>query len=124
MEQYKQEFIEFMVESDVLKFGDFTLKSGRKSPFFMNAGAYVTGSQLSRLGEYYAKAIHASYGDDFDVLLDQLTRVFHLQLLLLRLIQDCMVRKSSIAVTVRKRRITVLIRVAFLVTSQLMVTVL
>ena len=42
MEQYKQEFIEFMVESDVLKFGDFTLKSGRKSPFFMNAGAYVT----------------------------------------------------------------------------------
>ena len=68
MEQYKQEFIEFMVESDVLKFGDFTLKSGRKSPFFMNAGAYVTGSQLMRLGEYYAKAIHDTYGDDFDVL--------------------------------------------------------
>ena len=68
MEAYKQEFIEFMVESDVLKFGDFTLKSGRKSPFFMNAGAYVTGSQLKRLGEYYAKAIHDTYGDDFDVL--------------------------------------------------------
>lgn len=68
MEQYKKEFIEFMVESDVLKFGDFTLKSGRKSPFFMNAGAYVTGSQLKRLGEYYAKAIHDNYGDDFDVL--------------------------------------------------------
>jgi len=68
MEQYKQEFIEFMVESDVLKFGDFTLKSGRKSPFFMNAGAYVTGSQLHRLGQYYAKAIHSTYGDDFDVL--------------------------------------------------------
>ena len=68
MEQYKQEFIEFMVESDVLKFGEFTLKSGRKSPFFMNAGAYVTGSQLMRLGEYYAKAIHDNYGDDFDVL--------------------------------------------------------
>ena len=68
MEQYKQEFIEFMVESDVLKFGEFTLKSGRKSPFFMNAGAYVTGSQLMRLGEYYAKAIHDTYGDDFDVL--------------------------------------------------------
>lgn len=68
MEQYKQEFIEFMVESDVLKFGDFTLKSGRKSPFFMNAGAYVTGTQLRRLGEYYAKAIHDSYGLDFDVL--------------------------------------------------------
>ncbi|MBO5373780.1 MAG: orotate phosphoribosyltransferase [Lachnospiraceae bacterium] len=68
MEAYKSEFIEFMVESDVLKFGDFTLKSGRKSPFFMNAGAYVTGSQLMRLGEYYAKAIHDNYGDDFDVL--------------------------------------------------------
>ena len=68
MEAYKQEFIEFMVESDVLKFGDFTLKSGRKSPFFMNAGAYVTGTQLMRLGEYYAKAIHENYGDDFDVL--------------------------------------------------------
>ena len=69
MEAYKKEFIEFMVESEVLKFGDFTLKSGRKSPFFMNAGAYVTGSQLSRLGEYYAKAIHDHYGTDFDVLL-------------------------------------------------------
>ena len=68
MEAYKSEFIEFMVESDVLKFGDFTLKSGRKSPFFMNAGAYVTGSQLKKLGEYYAKAIHDNYGDDFDVL--------------------------------------------------------
>ncbi len=68
MEQYKQEFIEFMVDSQVLKFGEFTLKSGRKSPFFMNAGAYVTGSQLRKLGEYYAKAIHDAYGDDFDVL--------------------------------------------------------
>lgn len=68
METYKKEFIEFMVESNVLKFGDFTLKSGRKSPFFMNAGAYVTGSQLKRLGEFYAKAIHQAYGDDFDVL--------------------------------------------------------
>lgn len=68
MEQYKQEFIEFMVESEVLKFGEFTLKSGRKSPFFMNAGAYVTGAQLRRLGEYYAKAIHENFGDDFDVL--------------------------------------------------------
>lgn len=68
MEQYKKEFIEFMVESQVLKFGEFTLKSGRKSPFFMNAGAYVTGTQLKRLGEYYAKAIHDNYGLDFDVL--------------------------------------------------------
>lgn len=68
MEQYKQEFIEFMVASQVLKFGEFTLKSGRKSPFFMNAGAYVTGEQLERLGEYYAKAIYDKYGLDFDVL--------------------------------------------------------
>ena len=68
MEQYKQEFIEFMVDCKVLKFGDFTLKSGRKSPFFMNAGGYVTGYQLRKLGEYYAKAIHDNYGDDFDVL--------------------------------------------------------
>lgn len=68
MEAYKQEFIEFMVDSKVLKFGDFTLKSGRKSPFFMNAGGYVTGSMLKKLGEYYAKAIHDTYGDDFDVL--------------------------------------------------------
>jgi len=68
MEQYKQEFIDFMVEANVLKFGDFTLKSGRKSPFFMNAGAYVTGSQLRKLGQYYARAIHDHYGLDFDVL--------------------------------------------------------
>ncbi len=67
MERYKEEFIQFMVESDVLKFGDFTLKSGRKSPFFMNAGAYVTGSQLMRLGEFYAKAVHEAYGTEFDV---------------------------------------------------------
>ena len=67
MEQYKKEFIDFMVECQVLKFGSFTLKSGRQSPFFMNAGAYVTGGQLARLGEYYAKAIHDNFGDDFDV---------------------------------------------------------
>ena len=68
MEQYKSEFIQFMVDSKVLKFGEFTLKSGRKSPFFMNAGGYLTVSQLKKLGEYYAKAIHDKYGDDFDVL--------------------------------------------------------
>lgn len=68
METYKKEFIEFMVDCGVLKFGEFTLKSGRKSPFFMNAGLYVTGAQLEKLGEYYAKAIHDNYGTDFDVL--------------------------------------------------------
>ena len=68
MEQYKKDFIDFMVECNVLKFGSFTLKSGRKSPFFMNAGAYTTGYQLARLGEFYAKAIHDNFGDNFDVL--------------------------------------------------------
>ncbi|MBP5304524.1 MAG: orotate phosphoribosyltransferase [Lachnospiraceae bacterium] len=68
MEDYKKEFVDFMVDSGCLKFGEFTLKSGRKSPFFMNAGAYVTGTQLAKLGEYYAKAIHENFGDDFDVL--------------------------------------------------------
>ena len=68
MQEYKQQFIDFMVESQVLKFGSFTLKSGRQSPFFMNAGAYQTGSQLIRLGEFYARAIHDRYGLDFDVL--------------------------------------------------------
>ena len=68
MEAYKEEFIRFMVDSQVLKFGEFTLTSGRKSPFFMNAGAYVTGTQLRKLGEYYAKAIHDNFGLDFDVL--------------------------------------------------------
>jgi len=67
MEQYKKDFIDFMVECNALKFGSFTLKSGRKSPFFMNAGAYVTGGQLKRLGEFYAKAVHDNFGDDFDV---------------------------------------------------------
>lgn len=67
MEQYKKDFIDFMVECNVLKFGSFTLKSGRQSPFFMNAGAYVTGKQLLKLGEFYAKAIHDNFGDDFDV---------------------------------------------------------
>ena len=68
MEEYKKNFINFMVDSHVLKFGEFTLKSGRKSPFFMNAGAYKTGSQLIKLGEYYARAINDKYGLDFDVL--------------------------------------------------------
>lgn len=68
MEQYKQDFIQFMVDCDVLRFGEFILKSGRKSPFYMNAGLYVTGEQLEKLGQFYAKAIHDNYGDDFDVL--------------------------------------------------------
>lgn len=68
MEQYKKEFIEFMVESGVLTFGDFVTKSGRKTPFFINTGNYTTGKQLKKLGEYYAKAIHDNFGSDFDIL--------------------------------------------------------
>ena len=68
MEQYKKEFIDFMVECEVLRFGDFVTKSGRQTPFFVNTGFYRTGTQLRRLGEYYAKAIEAKFGADFDVL--------------------------------------------------------
>lgn len=68
MEKYKQEFIEFMVECNVLKFGDFVTKSGRKTPFFINTGFYKTGGQLRKLGQYYAKAIEQAYGVDFDIL--------------------------------------------------------
>ena len=68
MEQYKKDFIEFMVDCEVLKFGDFVTKSGRKTPFFVNAGFYRTGAQLRRLGGYYAQAINEKFGLDFDVL--------------------------------------------------------
>ena len=68
METYKKEFIEFMVDCNVLKFGDFVTKSGRKTPFFVNTGFYRTGAQLRRLGAYYAEAINEAFGTDFDVL--------------------------------------------------------
>lgn len=68
LKAYKEDYIKFMVESGALSFGDFVLKSGRRSPFFMNAGAYTTGSQLSTLGEFYAAAIYSTFGDDFDLL--------------------------------------------------------
>lgn len=66
MEQYKHDFIEFALSRNVLKFGEFTLKSGRKSPYFFNAGLFNTGADLARLGEFYAAAIQAS-AVDFDV---------------------------------------------------------
>ena len=68
MEAYKKEFIEFMVDCNVLKFGDFVTKSGRKTPFFVNTGCSRTGAQLRRLGAYYAEAINEAFGTDFDVL--------------------------------------------------------
>ena len=108
MEQYKQEFIEFMVDSQVLKFGEFTLKSGRKSPFFMNAGGYVTGSQLKKLGEYYAKA--PSMQNTAMILMsfsDLHIREFLSVLLLLLPSANYMAKRSVTALTVRKRRIMV-----------------
>ncbi len=68
MERYKEEFIEFMVDCQVLKFGDFVTKSGRQTPFFINTGFYRSGAQLSKLGKYYAKAIENTFGFDFDIL--------------------------------------------------------
>lgn len=68
MEQYKEDFIHFMVDSGVLTFGDFTTKSGRRTPFFINTGNYQSGEELLKLGKYYARAIHDSFGTDFDVL--------------------------------------------------------
>ena len=68
MEAYKEEFIDFMLDAGALKFGEFTLKSGRKSPFFINTGSYVSGSQLKKLGDFYAHAINEAFGLDFDIL--------------------------------------------------------
>ena len=68
MEEYKKEFIEFMVDCQVLRFGDFVTKSGRKTPFFVNTGYYRTGAQLRKLGQYYAEAVKNTFELDFDVL--------------------------------------------------------
>lgn len=69
MQAYKQEFIEFMVRSGVLTFGDFTTKSGRQTPYFVNTGRYRTGAQADRLGRFYAEAIQAEMGNErIDVL--------------------------------------------------------
>ncbi|MCH9746087.1 MAG: orotate phosphoribosyltransferase [Proteobacteria bacterium] len=67
MEQYQKDFVDFMLEIGALKFGEFTLKSGRVSPYFFNAGAFNTGEHLSKLGKFYAQAIQAS-ALNFDVL--------------------------------------------------------
>lgn len=68
MQKYQREFIEFMVRSDVLTFGEFTTKSGRQTPFFINTGRYRNGEQLARLGEFYAAAIDETWPTDVDVL--------------------------------------------------------
>ena len=65
---YKKEFIEFMVRSGVLTFGDFTTKSGRKTPYFVNTGNYKTGEQAARLGEFYAQCIKENVKEEIDAL--------------------------------------------------------
>ena len=64
----KKKFIEFMMSADVLRFGDFTTKSGRKTPYFVNTGNYRTGKQLATLGKFYARLIHETLGDQFDAM--------------------------------------------------------
>jgi orotate phosphoribosyltransferase len=66
MENLKHAFIEFMLSAGALRFGDFTTKSGRKTPYFINTGAYVKASQMQRLGEFYAEAIRAAFGQEVD----------------------------------------------------------
>jgi orotate phosphoribosyltransferase len=68
METYQAEFIEFMVRAGVLTFGDFVTKSGRRTPFFFNMGKIDTGTKMARLGEFYARAITAHCGADYDFL--------------------------------------------------------
>src|SRR4051812_41314686 len=68
VDQYKRELIEFMVRSDVLRFGDFTAKSGRKTPYFVDAGRYGNGAQISQLARFYAQAIRAHLPNGCDVL--------------------------------------------------------
>lgn len=68
MNDYKKEFIEFMVRSGVLTFGDFVTKSGRKTPYFVNTGNYVTGGQMAKLGEFYAKCILSNIDGKIDAL--------------------------------------------------------
>ncbi|MCL4137980.1 UNVERIFIED_CONTAM: hypothetical protein GTU68_029571 [Idotea baltica] len=67
MQEYQHEFIQFSIDADVLRFGEFKLKSGRLSPYFFNSGLFNTGNQLAKLGQYYADAIVSS-GIEFDVL--------------------------------------------------------
>ena len=68
MESYKREFIKFLESAGVLKFGDFTAKSGRKIPYFINAGDIKTGEQIRKLGEFYAKAYFEKIGNKKTVL--------------------------------------------------------
>lgn len=106
MEAYKRRFIEFMVDCQVLKFGDFVTKSGRKTPFFVNTGFYRTGAQLRRLGQYYAEAVNSKFGLDFDVLFGPAYKGIPLSVAATIAISENTVRISVIAQTEKKLRIT------------------
>ena len=99
MEDYKREFIEFMIDCQVLKFGDFVTKSGRKTPFFVNTGFYRTGAQLRKLGEYYARAIHDHFGLAFDVLFGPAYKGIPLT------VATTIAKRSAIVPTERRSRI-------------------
>lgn len=103
----QKEFIEFMVDCQVLKFGDFVTKSGRKTPFFVNTGFYRTGAQLRRLGQYYAEAVNSKFGLDFDVLFGPAYKGIPLSVAATIAISENTVRISVIAQTEKKLRITV-----------------
>lgn len=106
MEAYKKEFIEFMVDCQVLKFGDFVTKSGRKTPFFVNTGFYRTGAQLRRLGQYYAEAVNSKFGLDFDVLFGPAYKGIPLSVAATIAISEKYGQISVIAQTEKKLRIT------------------
>lgn len=76
--QAKKDFIEFMMSADVLRFGDFTTKSGRKTPYFVNTGNYKTGLQNSKLGEFYAALVKETVGDNFDAMFGPAYKGIHL----------------------------------------------
>lgn len=106
MESYKIEFIKFALSHQVLKFGEFTLKSGRKSPYFFNAGLFSTGADLARLGEYYAKAIQSS-AVDFDVIFGPAYKVFQLQRAFPLHYSINLTEIHLFALTAKKQKITV-----------------
>lgn len=81
MELYKREFIEFLESAGVLKFGDFTAKSGRKIPYFINAGEIKTGEQIKTLGQFYAKAYFEKIGNKKPFFTVRHIRVFRLPFL-------------------------------------------
>ena len=106
MDAYKKEFIEFMVDCQVLKFGDFVTKSGRKTPFFVNTGFYRTGAQLRKLGGYYAEAIKESSVLTLMCFSVLPTRVFRFLLPLLLLSAKSTIQIFATAQTVKRLRTT------------------